>query len=236
MGKNLLSQRRGRGSPTFRAPSFRYAGRAAHPNAMADGSTGVIEDFIKSQGHSTPLMVVKYGNEEALTLAPEGVRIGENLSYGKGSELSPGNVLALADIPEGMAIFNIEGRPGDGGRYARTSGSAARIVAKTPDTVTVRLPSKKEKQFNAKCRAIIGTAAAGGRPEKPLLKAGFAFHKAKAKNKFYPSVSATSMNAVAHPFGGKGSHTKGRPHQSGRGYPAGRKVGKIAPRRTGRKR
>ena len=229
MGKNLLSQRRGRGSPTFRAPSFRYAGRAEHPKAVADGAVGVIESFVKSQGHSTPLMVVSYGKEEALTLAPEGVRVGESLPYGSGADLTPGSVLTLADIPEGTAVFNIEGRPGDGGRYARTSGASARVVAKTPETVTLRLPSKKEKEFNAKCRATIG------RPEKPLLKAGFAYHRAKMKNKFYPSVSATSMNAVAHPFGGKGSHTKGRPHQSGRGYPPGRKVGKIAPRRTGRK-
>ena len=81
---------------------------------------------------------------------------------------------------------------------------------------------------------IIGTIAGGGRTEKPFLKAGTRHFRMKAKNKFYPIVSGISMNAVAHPFGGKGSHTKGRPTQASRNAPPGRKVGSIAPRRTGR--
>ena len=44
------------------------------------------------------------------------------------------------------------------------------------------------------------------------------------------------MNAVDHPFGGSSSHTKGKPTQSARRDPPGRKVGKLAPKRTGRKR
>jgi large subunit ribosomal protein L2 len=58
----------------------------------------------------------------------------------------------------------------------------------------------------------------------------------RAKNKLYPKVCGISMNAVDHPFGGKCSHIKGRPTQSSRHAPPGRKVGKIAPRRTGKKR
>ncbi len=59
------------------------------------------------------------------------------------------------------------------------------------------------------------------------------YFKKKAKNKLWPSISGTSQNAVDHPFGSKGSHTKGRPTQCGRNDPPGRKVGKVAPRRTG---
>ena len=58
----------------------------------------------------------------------------------------------------------------------------------------------------------------------------------KAHHKNYPKVSGISMNAVAHPFGGKSSHIKGRPLQVSRHAPPGRKVGKIAPKRTGMKR
>ena len=57
----------------------------------------------------------------------------------------------------------------------------------------------------------------------------------KAKNKMWPIVSGTSMNSVSHPFGGRSSHAKGIPTQSARNSPPGRKVGKIAPKRTGRK-
>ena len=58
----------------------------------------------------------------------------------------------------------------------------------------------------------------------------------KARNKLYPKVCGISMNAVDHPFGGKCSHIKGRPTLSPRSAPPGRKVGKIAPRRTGRRK
>jgi large subunit ribosomal protein L2 len=86
------------------------------------------------------------------------------------------------------------------------------------------------------CRAIIGVIAGSGRPEKPFLKAGTKFFAMRAKNKLWPIVSGTSMNSVNHPFGGKSSHAKGIPTQSSRNAPPGRKVGKIAPKRTGRKK
>jgi large subunit ribosomal protein L2 len=44
------------------------------------------------------------------------------------------------------------------------------------------------------------------------------------------------MNAVDHPFGGSSSAVKGGATQSSRNAPAGAKVGKIAPKRTGKKR
>jgi len=136
---------------------------------------------------------------------------------------------------EGTSIFNIESKAGDGGRFVRSSGSLAKIVAKTGEMATVKLPSKKEKNFSLNCRATIGQVAGSGRIEKPFLKAGTKFHRMKARNKYWPSVSGTSMNAVNHPFGGRSSHAKGRPTQAPRSAPPGRKVGKIAPKRTGRK-
>ena len=85
------------------------------------------------------------------------------------------------------------------------------------------------------CRAAIGTVAGSGRVDKPFIKAGTKFHKMHARNKLYPKVCGVSMNAVDHPFGGSSSHVKGRPTQSPRSAPPGRKVGKVAPKRTGRR-
>ena len=68
------------------------------------------------------------------------------------------------------------------------------------------------------------------------MKAGNRFKLMKAKHKVYPKVCGISMNAVNHPFGGKSSKIKGRPLQCSRNAPPGRKVGKIAPKRTGMKR
>jgi large subunit ribosomal protein L2 len=233
MGKNLIQQRRGKGSATFRAPSFRYPGKAEYPK-MSESKIGRVADIVHSQGHSAPLLVIKYGDNVQLSIAAEGIKVGDNINF-MNSEIKPGSILPLEDLPEGTEVFNIEAIPGDGGKYVRSSGGSARIVAKIKDKVVVKLPSKKQKEFSKMCLATVGVVAGSGRPEKPILKAGHMHHKMKAKNKIWPSVSGTSMNAVAHPFGSKSSHTKGRPTQASRNAPPGRKVGKIAPKRTGRK-
>jgi large subunit ribosomal protein L2 len=236
MGKNLIQQRRGKGSSRFRAPSFRYLGRVQHPKQVGEGTSGVIKDIVHCQGHTAPLIEVKVQNGTTLMIAPEGIKVGDELKFGKGAEIKPGNTLALADIPEGTPIHNIESIPGDGGKFVRSTGAFARIVSKLNDRALIKLPSKKEREFSLKCLATIGVVSGAGRPEKPFMKAGTKFFRMRATNRMWPSVSGNSMNAVDHPFGGKCSHRKGRPTQCGRNYPPGRKVGKVAPSRTGRRK
>lgn len=235
MGKSLIQQKRGKGSHTYRSPGFRYYGSVNHPKESKD-IEGKITELIGCPGHSAPLIHVKYSNgEDILMLAPEGIRVGDRVQAGIKTPIKPGNTMPLKNIPEGTLIYNIEAQPGSGGKFVRSAGTFAKVNTKMKDKVIVLLPSKKEKDFNPKCRASIGILAAGGRKEKPFLKAGNKYHAMRAKNKLYPIVSGVSMNAVSHPFGGTSSHTKGRPMQSPRNAPPGRKVGKIAPKRTGRK-
>ncbi|HLC64956.1 MAG TPA: 50S ribosomal protein L2 [Candidatus Nanoarchaeia archaeon] len=237
MGKNLIQQRRGKGSSTFRARSFNAEGPAKHISYSKDSHSGKVVDIIHSYMHSGPLMQIKYDNQEAVLIqAPEGVHVGKDVVSGPKAPIEIGNSLPLKDIPEGTDIYNIESMPGDGGKFVRSAGSSARITSKFPDKITVMLPSKKERSFSPECRASIGIIAGSGRLEKPFLKAGNKFHRMKARNKYYPQVQGVSMNAVAHPFGSKSSRTKGRPTQASRNAPPGRKVGKIAPRRTGHRR
>ncbi|MBI1968861.1 50S ribosomal protein L2 [Candidatus Woesearchaeota archaeon] len=234
MGKNLIQQRRGKGSPTYRAPSHHFQGAVKFPTLPTNG---IVVDLVHCAAHTAPLMAVKYlTGERDLAFAPEGIKIGDEISVSDEGELKAGNVLPLAKIPEGTVIHNIELRPGDGGKLVRSSGTFAKVVAKTERGVHIKLPSKKEKIFLPECRAAIGVLAGSGRVEKPFLKAGTRMKRMRARNKLYPRVCGISMNAVDHPFGGKNSHIKGRPTQSPRSAPPGRKVGKIAPRRTGRRR
>lgn len=230
MGKNLIQQRRGRGTHTYKSPSHRFLGEVKLPSEMQEGK---VTALLHCAGHTTPLLEIASPAGSTLAFAPEGIKVGDTIGT---TELTLGSVFALRDIPEGTLIHNIEIRPGDGGRLARSSGTAARVVAKTENSVLVQLPSRKEKSFLPECRAAIGTLAGSGRLEKPFLKAGTRMKKMWARNKLYPRVCGVSMNAVDHPFGGKSSHIKGRPTQSPRSAPPGRKVGKIAPRRTGRRR
>ncbi len=237
MGKRIIQQRRGRGTGTYRSPSFRFKGEVKHYNLETQGT---VTDLVNCTGHSAPLMEITYlTGDKRLSFAPEKIKVGDEISIGNNngqSEFNKGNVFALKEVPEGTLVHNIELRPGDGGKLVRSSGSFAKVVAKTGGFVRVKLPSNKEKLFLPECRAAIGIIAGGGRLDKPFLKAGNMYKKMKARNKLYPKVCGISMNAVDHPFGGKCSHIKGRPTLSGRDAPPGRKVGKIAPRRTGRKK
>ena len=238
MGKNLIQQKRGKGSPRYRAPSFRYKGKVGISRFEKDNKISAeIKDIFDSQGHSAPLMELKYDDgKTALLQAPEGIRVGDKIEIGNEAELKPGNVLPLKNIPEGTSIYNLESNPGDGGKFVRSNGAFARIITKMDSGIVVELPSSKRRTFLPECKAVIGVIAGSGRTEKPFLKAGTKFYKMKAKNKLWPIVSGTSMNSVAHPFGGSSSHAKGRPTQSSRNSPPGRKVGHIAPKRTGRRK
>ena len=237
MGKNLIQQARGKGGPSYRAPSFRYKGRSEYKGYNKETTlTGKIIDLIHCQGHSAPLAQVEYEDGSLVLLqAPEGVRVGENVAIGTSAEVKIGNVVPLKNIPEGIAIYNIESFPGDGGKFVRSSGGFAKIITKMQNIIVVEMPSAKRREFLPECRATIGVIAGSGRKEKPFLKAGTRYYAMKAKNKLWPQVSGTSMNAVDHPFGAS-RVSKGGPTQSSRNAPPGRKVGKIAPSRTGRKR
>jgi large subunit ribosomal protein L8e len=81
---------------------------------------------------------------------------------------------------------------------------------------------------------LSGIVAGGGRTDKPLLKAGRAYHKYKAKRNAWPKVRGVAMNPVEHPHGGGNHQHIGHPSTVKRGTSAGRKVGLIAARRTGR--
>lgn len=241
MGKRIISQRRGRGTTTYRSPSFNYAGKISYGAYEKDGLIrGKVVDLIHSRGHSAPLMKIKYENgKEALLPAFEGCYIGKEFNLDmreKVEEVLPGNAYLLKNIPEGTEIYNVELISGDGGRIARGGGSFVKVVSHSGDYVRLLLPSKKEKLVLNNSRAIIGIVSGGGRTEKPFVKAGNKFYEMKKKNKLYPRTSGGKMSAVDHPFGNTRSLRKGQPTVAPKNAPPGRKVGMIRARRTGHRK
>ncbi len=230
MGTRLIQQRRGKGSPTYAAPSHRYAGEIFYPSKGS--ARGEIMDIINSVGHSAPLMFIQFDNGEyGFTPAPLGVKVGDEITTNR---QAVGSILKLANIDVGTEIFNIEQRPFANGGLVRSAGSAARIVNKTDKEVIVELPSRKTIILNPNCRAMIGRIAGGGHRDKPLLKAGKRHHKMHAINKLYPNVHGKAMNAKHHPFGGTHRRHVGVSKSTSRNAPPGRKVGSIASKKTGR--
>ncbi|MBI4363050.1 MAG: 50S ribosomal protein L2 [Euryarchaeota archaeon] len=234
MGKRIISQRRGRGTHTYRAPSHHFKADIQHPSARE--LQGTVVRLLHDPARTSPIAEVRLSTGKSLyTLAPEGLQVGARLAWGSEVPLESGNTLSLSQIPEGTSMFNVELYPGDGGRFARAGGTHALLVSHEGSRAAVQLPSKVIRWLDGRCRATLGVVAGGGRLEKPLLKAGNAYYKANAKARKWPRVRGIAGNPVDHPFGGGRHQHTGKPKTVGRGAPPGRKVGSIAARRTGRK-
>ncbi len=236
MGKRIVSQNRGRGSPTYRAPSHKYKSALKHPSVAEGTVYGTVIGITHDPSRSAPIVKVSFDNgEERLIIAPEGIAVGDKIACGISAEIKPGNILHLAEIPEGIPVCNIESKPNDGGHFARASGVYATVIGHDRGKTIIQMPSGEMKWLNPKCRATIGIVAGGGRADRPFLKAGKKYHKMKTRAAKYPRVSGIAMNAVDHPFGGGNRKHPGKPTTVGRNAPPGRKVGQIAARRTGKR-
>ncbi|MCX8184288.1 MAG: 50S ribosomal protein L2 [Sulfolobales archaeon] len=235
MGKKTLSQRAGRGTSVFRSPSHLRVAPAKYPPLSGETKKGVIVELVHDPGRWIPLArVVLEDNSEFYVPAAEGVYQGQVVYVGSHSPVTVGNILPLSDIPEGTKVFNIELRPGDGGKLARQAGSYSIVLGKSGSYVIILLPSGEQKMILGSCRATVGVPAGAGRLEKPLLKAGATYHKWKVKARKWPRVRGVVMNAVSHPHGGGSHQSVSRSSTVSRNAPPGRKVGHIAAKRTGR--
>lgn len=236
MGKRIIARRRGSGSPVYRSPSHKHKAPARLPT-MKDGF-GEVVAIEHAPGRNTPLAFIKLDDGDyAAQIANEGLVVGANIKYTSSvlETVEAGTTALITNIPEGSPIFNVEGTPGDGGKFVRAGGNSAYIISHTGDRTTVLLPSGKTRTFNGKCRATIGLAAGGGAGDKPFLKAGKKHHKVKTRASNWPKVRGVAMNPVDHPHGG-GSHSYvGGPTSRARGSPPGQLVGKIAPKKTGKR-
>jgi len=245
MGRVIRSQRKGAGS-VFKshnkhrkgAPKFRPIDFAERHGYIK----GVIREILHDPGRGAPLAQVvfrdpyKYKLRKELFLAAEGMYTGQFVYCGKKATLQIGNVLPIGTMPEGTVVCNLEEKAGDRGRLARASGNYATVISHNTDTrkTRVKLPSGAKKVIPSTNRGMVGIIAGGGRIDKPILKAGRAYHKYKAKRNCWPKVRGVAMNPVEHPHGGGNHQHIGHASTVRRDASAGRKVGLIAARRTGR--
>lgn len=154
------------------------------------------------------------------------VRAVQMIYAGKKAQLTIGNIKPVGELPEGTIVCNLEAKQGDRGTIARASGDFALIVSHNLETGTtrVKLPSGARKVILSTCRGMVGQCAGGGRTEKPLLTAGNAYHKYKAKRNCWPKVRGVAMNPVEHPHGGGNHQHIGHASTVKRDSPPGKKV------------
>lgn len=231
MGKRIIQQARGKGSSTYRVRKKAFKYKLKFPKKLV--GEGIIIKLLNSAGHSAPLAKIKYNEGTFVIPAFEKMVEGDKINFDS-KEAKIGNIMKLQDIPVKTNVYCIESKPRDGGVFIKSAGSVGIVSRVVGEKIFVLMPSKKEKEFNSNCRAIVGRIAGAGRLEKPVVKAGRRYYMKKSKGKLWPRTSAVKMNVVDHPFGsGRAKNPKSKIAK--RNAPPGRKVGHLRPRRTGKK-
>ncbi|MBR4586873.1 MAG: 50S ribosomal protein L2 [Lachnospiraceae bacterium] len=155
-------------------------------------------------------LIVYADGVKSYILAPAGLKIGQKIVSGPSAEARIGNCLALADIPVGTMIHNVEMYPGAGAQLVRSAGVGAQLMAKEGKYATLRLPSGEMRMVPISCRATIGVVGNG---EHSLINYGKAGRKRHMGIR--PTVRGAVMNPNDHPHGGgEGKNGIGRPGPS----------------------
>jgi large subunit ribosomal protein L2 len=145
--------------------------------------------------------------EKRYILAPDGIKVGDQVVSSRNGDIKPGNSLPLRFIPLGTLIHNVELRKGKGGQLVRSAGAAATLMAKDGDYAQVRLPSTEIRKVHLDCRATIGQVSNLDHKNVSLGKAGRKRWLGKR-----PHNRGVTMNPVDHPMGGGEGRTSGGRH------------------------
>lgn len=160
-------------------------------------------------------LLVYADGEKRYIVAPHGLKVGQTLNSGKGASPDVGNALYLSEIPFGTVIHNIELRPGQGAKMARSAGSSAQLMSRDGKFAVIKLPSGESRMILQTCKATIGMAS---NIDHSLEKSGKA-----GRSRWFgrrPRVRGVVMNPVDHPMGGGEGRASGGHPRSRKGIPA----------------
>lgn len=149
------------------------------------------------------IALVQYEDgEKRYILAPQGLKVGDEIIYQDSAELKTGNRMKLKNIPVGTLVYNVEIEPGRGGKLARGAGTGAKVLAHEGKYAQLEMPSTEIRKILEECFASIGTISRPDHIYAQLGKAGISRHKG-----WRPHVRGAAMNPVDHPHGGGGGKT-----------------------------
>lgn len=160
-------------------------------------------------------LLVYADGDKRYILAPNGLKVGQELNSGTGVAPEVGNALFLSDIPLGTVVHNIELRPGQGGVMARGAGSFAQLAAREGKYATLKLPSGEVRMVLTTCMATIGMVGNSDHALEVSGKAGKSRWLGRR-----PRTRGVAMNPVDHPMGGGEGRASGGHPRSRNGIPA----------------
>lgn len=151
------------------------------------------------------LAIYKDG-EKRYVLLPKSIKVGEELITAENAEIKQGNRLPLKEIPVGASVYNVELKPKNGAKIARSAGNFIQVVAKDAGYVDLKMPSSEIRKVRETCWASIGEVSNEEKRLENYGKAGRSRWKG-----IRPTVRGTAQNPVDHPHGGgEGRQGRGR--------------------------
>ena len=173
-----------------------------------DGVPAKVASIQYDPNRSARIALLHYADgEKRFILAPDGLKVGQDIMSGPDAPPTVGNSLPMRNIPLAMSIHNVELQPGRGGRLCRSAGSSATLVAREADWAQITLPSGEIRRVPSAGRATIGSIGNADHMNIQIGKAGRNRWKG-----WRPFVRGTAMNPIDHPHGGGEGRTKGGRH------------------------
>ncbi|MBL0051079.1 MAG: 50S ribosomal protein L2 [Bacteroidetes bacterium] len=180
------------------------------------GVPGIVKTVEYDPNRSAFISLVFYKDgEKRYIIAPEGIKVGQTIMSGEAAEPEVGNCLPLKNIPLGSMIHNIELRPGQGAKMARSAGTYCQLLARDGKYAIVKMPSSETRMILSACMASIGKTSNPDHNQEDFGKAGKTRWLGRR-----PRTRPVAMNPVDHPMGGGEGRASG-------GHPRSRK-GKLA--------
>jgi large subunit ribosomal protein L2 len=162
------------------------------------GVKAKIEALEYDPNRTSFIVLVKF--EDGVTaylLAWDGVKVGDEVIAQEKAEIKVGNRMRISNIPTGISIYDIEVRPGQGGKMIKSAGAQAFILAKEGNYAQIKMPSGEIRKINVKSFASIGQVSNLTHSAQRIGKAGRKRHMG-----IRPTVRGKVMHPAAHPHGG----------------------------------
>jgi len=198
----------GRTTVRFRGGGHKQSYRIVDFKRRKFGVVGKVERIEYDPNRTSFIALIRYADGElAYIIAPQRLSVGDEIVAGMAVDVKAGNAMALANIPVGTIVHNVELKIGKGGALARSAGGYAQIVARDQGYVSIRLNSGEQRLVHGQCFATVGAVSNPDHMNTSLGKAG--------RNRWLghrPHNRGVTMNPVDHPHGGGEGKTSGGRH------------------------
>jgi large subunit ribosomal protein L2 len=184
----------------------------------------VVETIEYDPNRSSYIALVLYKDgERRYIIAPDELKIGDEIVSGENVEIKVGNAMPLSKIPSGMYIHNVEIHKGQGAIIGRSAGTKIQLQGGSKGYIQLKMPSGEIRLVKEDCYATIGSVSNSEHSNQKFGKAG-----RKRLMGIRPTVRGVAQSGGKHPHG----DGQGKSGRHGPGGPAKDKWGNRVGTRT----